>query len=621
MRNTIYFATLFCFFLVSCELDLPEEAYQPTEPATSRDIDVPMDFDFKMINQIKLTIKVPDSSGVARVGIPLYVYTANPAEGGSLLENGITDAQGEFKTVIEVASSLKTLAVFTTHPYIAYSQEIEITDGEIYMFWGSAPPVGATNQFDYVFSSLSEDMPETFECVAELLLNQGFEQPTDFSVAPQIWGSAPIQAAAFDEGDIPGWLTTAPDGRIELWKSGFNGVQSYEGNQHAEINANQEASLYQDVPTVPGQVLLWKFAHRGRGGDDVISLFIGEPGNESLVTTETTGTAQWEEYYGIYTVPVDQTTTRFRWEAVSTGSGNRSVGNFLDAISFGIACDSDDDGILDIYDEDPNDPDVSVNPTAYVPSQASAGTYAFEDFWPKKGDFDYNDLVLGYNYTYYKDENGRIKFVDCNYEVKGVGASKKIGFGLSYENLTSNQIDRVEGTFTSSINTLSNGCEAGQNKAVVIMFEDAHSLLGVPTGRITNTDISIPSVPTYSFTVRVYFTNPMEEELVEILNPFIFTGGDRGHEIHFMNQPPTSLADTNLFGDEADRTQPNLGRYYVDSDGFPWGMNFPTSFNYPKERVDVVKAYPIFASWASSGGTAHTDWYEPQHSDVTKVYE
>lgn len=606
----IFFSLVLCVAFIGCKVDLPDEALIPKEPETSNDIIVPDDFDFDMIDEINLTIKAPDSAGLSRPDIPFYVYTEDPANGGTLLVNGVTDQDGIFHATFEIPKQQKTLAAFTTYPYITYSQLIEITDEEVVLDWGTAPPVGENNQFDYVFSSLSEGTPSSFDCVAELLLNQGFELPTDFSTAQQIWGSAPIQAVAFNEELVPGWLTTAPDGRIELWKSGFGGVQSYQGNQHAEINANQEASLYQDVPSQPGQVLLWKFGHRGRGGNDVISLFIGEPGSESLVTTETTGTSEWAEYYGIYTVPVGQTTTRFRWEAVSTGSGNNSIGNFLDGISFGIACDTDNDGVLDIYDEDPEDPNVTVTPASYLPGQASAGRYAFEDFWPKKGDFDYNDLVLGYNYVNYKDGNGKVVSIACNYEVVGVGASKKIGFGISLDDLTSSQISAVTGARTSTINTQSNGCEAGHNKAVIIMFEDAHNLLGVSTGRITNTDASVAEVPTFSFVVTINFETPIDEGDIGNINPFIFVGGERGHEIHFMNQLPTALADTNLFGDEDDRTNPSLNRYYVDAAGFPWAMNFPSAFAYPQERVDVLQAYPIFSSWVGSGGTANLNWYD-----------
>ena len=41
------------------------------------------------------------------------------------------------------------------------------------------------------------------------------------------------------------------------------------------------------------------------------------------------GTAAWGTHTGSYTVPAGQTTTRFGFQAVSTATGNQSVGNLL----------------------------------------------------------------------------------------------------------------------------------------------------------------------------------------------------------------------------------------------------------------------------------------------------
>ncbi len=42
----------------------------------------------------------------------------------------------------------------------------------------------------------------------------------------------------------------------------------------------------------------------------------------------------WGKHEGVYTVPAGQTMTRFEFESVSAAGGNRSIGNFLDAIVF-----------------------------------------------------------------------------------------------------------------------------------------------------------------------------------------------------------------------------------------------------------------------------------------------
>ncbi|MCF8428019.1 MAG: DUF4842 domain-containing protein, partial [Bacteroidia bacterium] len=87
-------------------------------------------------------------------------------------------------------------------------------------------------------------------------------------------------------------------------------------------------------------------------------------------------------------------------------------------------------------------------------------------------------------------------------------------------------------------------------------------------------------------------------------------GFGRGYEIHLPGQLPTDLATTSLFGTGSDATNLGNGDTYVSKDGrFPWALNIPVSFDYPKEKSDINTAYNHFASWVSSGGSTYADWY------------
>ncbi|WP_206305967.1 isopeptide-forming domain-containing fimbrial protein [Streptomyces sp. RFCAC02] len=164
------------------------------------------------------------------------------------------------------------------------------------------------------------------------LVNGSFEQPvvTDYEILPD---ASQTQAPK----RVPGWLTTATDHMIELWHSGFLGVPSAEGDQFAELNANQVATLYQDLPTTPGATLYWRLYHRGRQGDDTMALDIGAPGAAVEQRRFTDGNTEWGYYTGTYTVPDGQTTTRFAFRSVSAAGGNQGIGNFLDGVFFGTA--------------------------------------------------------------------------------------------------------------------------------------------------------------------------------------------------------------------------------------------------------------------------------------------
>jgi MYXO-CTERM domain-containing protein len=133
----------------------------------------------------------------------------------------------------------------------------------------------------------------------------------------------------FDEGAVPGWETTATDGQMEFWGSGFNSVPAFEGDQFVELNAFEVATLFQPLCLVPGDVVNWSFAHRGRLGNDTLRLTIGP----DVITTVTTGTADWSPNSGTYTPTLTASApVQFFFESVDAAGGSAAAGNFLDAV-------------------------------------------------------------------------------------------------------------------------------------------------------------------------------------------------------------------------------------------------------------------------------------------------
>ncbi|MDE3741882.1 T9SS type B sorting domain-containing protein [Maribacter polysaccharolyticus] len=201
----------------------------------------------------------------------------------------------------------------------------------------------------------------------ESIVNESFEAPTvsGFSIV--------------DESTVPGWNTTATDQKIELWESGFMGVNSYNGNQHAEINANLYGALYQNLCLTPGTVMNWSFRHRGRDGVDEIQLKIGaDLASATVQQTMASDNTAWTLYSGTYTVPVGQSNTVFVFEAVSTASGSASSGNFIDDVKITIAVpetciDSDGDGYPNNIDLDSDNDGCSDANEFYKDNTADGG--------------------------------------------------------------------------------------------------------------------------------------------------------------------------------------------------------------------------------------------------------
>ncbi|MEM7797589.1 MAG: SdrD B-like domain-containing protein [Chloroflexota bacterium] len=232
-----------------------------------------------------------------------------------------------------------------------------------FLFWGNdthhleaAIPFNVDDDID----DDDDGIPDAIECLgfsSVSIDNGGFESPdidSNLNLVFNRWGYPPLSAVTFHEDDVSGWETDRNRDLLELWQTGFSGVNAHSGAQFAEINAFENAALFQDLETAPGSAMVWSFAHRGRGGVDTIQLEIGPPGGPyEVIGTFSTDRYAWEVYSGDYAVPAGQTETRFRYVAISTGSGNISIGNFLDSIAFQICeTDTDNDGIPDKLDLD-----------------------------------------------------------------------------------------------------------------------------------------------------------------------------------------------------------------------------------------------------------------------------
>ncbi|MCF6239870.1 MAG: LruC domain-containing protein [Bacteroidales bacterium] len=254
--------------------------------------------------------------------------------------------------------------------------------------------------------------------------------------------------------------------------------------------------------------------------------------------------------------------------------------------------DSDGDGIIDFYDEYPNDPNKATN--TYTPSIYGWGSYAFEDLWPSQGDFDFNDLVLNYRYTNIANADGLVVETKLNFVIKNIGGSFRNGFGIQL-NMDASLIQQVSGyRLTEGLISLDGkGLETNQSKPVIIVFDNAWA-------NDKNREIEL----------TITYSEPIDPTLTGNYNPFIFIDGDREREVHLSNMPPTDLANLSYFGTFDDNSDFNSSSFYKDKNNLPWAIDIIHDFVYPKEKSEIILGYPYFAPWAESGGVNYTDWYK-----------
>ncbi len=280
------------------------------------------------------------------------------ATSSSITINGVTSGQdGELYRVLINSTGFLCGEVTSSNALLTVTDD---SDGDgipdtLDNCVNTANPLQEDNDGDGIgdICDLDDDndgMLDADECAGvvclEPIVNESFELP-----------NIPGNYSQLDEDLVPGWETTSTDDLIEIWNSGFNGVPSFDGGQHAELNATQNSALYQILCLTPGSVMSWSLRHRGRNGDDTMQVRIGADLVTAVVeATMTSPNTSWEYYSGTYTVPLGQGNTYFIFEAVST-AGSISSGNFIDDIEISMVStptcqDSDGDGTFDNFDLD-----------------------------------------------------------------------------------------------------------------------------------------------------------------------------------------------------------------------------------------------------------------------------
>jgi len=307
-------------------------------------------------------------------------------------------------------------------------------------------------------------------------------------------------------------------------------------------------------------------------------------------------------------VTVEGGQTVLTFEQVLTGGSQRPAGKNEGHFVSGASIDTDRDGVPDDSDVDPYDRHKAF--IEYDPGRFTYGSIIFEDLWPQRGDYDFNDLVLDYNTTYIVDTKGSVASMSINLIVRAIGAGYRNGLGFELD-IPPGHVQSVTGQSLSRGYTKrnGNGTEAGQPRAVIIAFEDAYDVVPGARGNFANTRPEQPAVGYESIIIQVEFNNPVPRYKIgnAPYNIFLIASGDRGREIHLPGNEPTALSSRSMFGSGDDAS--NGGTTYTGGSGLPWAMHVPRSFDYPRENVPITQAHLKFRAWAESGGRDYPDWY------------
>ena len=264
------------------------------------------------------------------------------------------------------------------------------------------------------------------------------------------------------------------------------------------------------------------------------------------------------------------------------------------------------------------------------------GTLAYEDLWPGKGDYDFNDLVFDYDFVITKNSEEMVENIEVTFTIKAYGASQHNGFAFTLPTVEPADIVSVTGyniAASSVFNINSKGLEEGQSKATIVVFDDVRRVMPQTTGGIgVNTQEEYAYIDPVTMVVNIEFVEDAityNDLDIGSFNPFIVVNsvingapGIRGLEVHLPNYEPSDLMDDSYFGTLDDASDPALGKYFVTANNLPWAINIADDFDWVIEFQDITGAYLNFGDWAESGGTNYPDWYkdEPGYRNSSLIY-
>lgn len=641
------------FILFSCNKDKSISS----EITNLNDLVVDPDFTFETSRNVAIQIKMLDNSNGPVEGMRVDIYTASPDSAGKRLLSGITDSDGLFESISRVPAYLTHLSVGTKAIGFVNMQSVEITSGELKCTLGGEQlkktksfEEGIFKSTNYVFVPLgtysSQGIPKYLEPVNDVIdaatlqdINATLPEYKALpSSHPQYFATANEQNLNLTEA-CNVWVTFVHEGAGYLNVLGF---YTFDIN-NPPVTVADIATIHIIFPNV-------SFSGSGGGLASGNKVYLGQfaPGTSIgwvlLANGFQNGTitnGNWVLFSDKQLNPEPDASLKqhvilcndigrgkflLSFEDIRRDKG--SDNDFNDAVFYVTAdpiravdvsnvpmpsytsTDTDKDGVSDDFDDYPADPAKAFN--NYYPGENIYGSLAFEDLWPSKGDYDFNDMVIDYNVNQITNGQNKIVEIKGKYILRAIGAGFENGFGFQIP-VTPSLITRFTGYDLNQniIKLSSNGTETNQTNATFILFDDANHILPHISGSCVNTITGDPYSMPDTLAVDIVFTTPMELGDVGTppYNPFIFVNKVRSHEVHLINNEPTDLADLLLFGTGQDDSKPASGRYYVTKNNLPWALNTAYKFDYPAEKIPINKGFAKFIPWCVSGGTEYYDWF------------
>jgi LruC domain-containing protein len=644
-----------CLVIAGCE---PETSNTPSEQVDMNNLVIPPGFTYQTTVRCSLGITLKSSAGEPLSGI--RINAAIDGTNKKIIIGGFaTGDDGKIEATLQVPAYVTKIYLQTDYLGLPPEATVEIVNGKAICNYNSSNATKSATEITsgmvqilsgntviqsaqgYSADGVPSDLAATSETVTSSRLKDMNASLPPFSKADPAFLSAGIPENIILNQDADVWITFLNDqtdnknilgyytydrNHPPVIRKNIDTIHivfpnaSYEGSGGGLISGNRVKLGHFEANTAIGWVCIADGFRNGRITEGSFLFYSNSALNPESETSfrkhsvlirdnEHAGFLLAFEDHNRNAVSMDDFNDMVFFITVSPGS-------VYDADHFTLkktsVTDTDLDGIADPFDEYPKDANKAFN--NYYPSSADFATLAFEDNWPAKGEYDMNDLMIGYQVNQVTNSRNKIISLEGKYVIKAVGSSLHDGFGFALPVDPSVVSSATGSRLSTSLTSLSSaGIENSTTETVFILFDDAWNVIPpvAATQPFFNTDALYPYIASDTLKIKMDFLIAQSQDDLGMppYNPFIFADHDRSKEIHLPDMPPTSKANRSLFGTYDDHSDENLSRYYKSADNLPWAISVNGNIDPATETTAFTLAYMKFASWCQSGGNSNADWY------------
>lgn len=605
-------------------------------------LNVSTEFDFATSKNISVSLSVPDFLKSAVFDI--YAKVSN--EDSLAIGTGTFDNSGNFFKTFSLSQRADSVLVFSQYTGLVSELRLPIDNGAVAFdyrpLYERTASTGKQGNFPPKFKSTAKASATTFtyfdtynnmgvpdnmafpDVIQQNLLddiNASFPENVPGGIPitnPEFLAGTETQLVLTQEADV--WVTFVSEG------AGYRNTLGYysypvgeEPESVDEITHNiifpNASMLYSGGGLIPGdRVYLGRFAAntvvswflvaqgwRGSRVEQVANIYYSEPdfNPESTVEKRQHMVLLYDEVRDITLLGFedlfreggsDEDFNDAVFYAKSNPPSAIQVGNMAKIVA---SNDADGDGVNDELDDFPFDANKAFN--NFAPAQNSTGKVAYEDLWPSLGDYDFNDLVVDYNYNIIANVDNLVTAIDASFKIDQIGGSFKNGFAITFP-INPASIKSIDGQVLNGgfEQVEANGTESNTSANETVIFIAGNTL----------------EMEGDSINVNIEFNEPIVvTELGSIpFNPFLIVNGERSREVHLPDLPPSSKGELYL-GTKDDYSDEELQRFFKTNRNLPWALNIYEGFEPPAETIPITIQYPRFITWANSGGTEQMDWF------------